>query len=595
MTTSQKRGLDSTSLALSAPGAGIEPAGAEVGRAAQEQRDMSIDRISGVHHITAIASDPQRNVDFYVRVLGLRMVKRTVNFDDPGSYHLYYGDAVGSPGTILTFFPWPGAKRGVQGAGFQTATGFAVPAGSLGAWAARLERLGVRVLGRETRFGQEVLRFEDHDGMGLELIETSAGAAMPAWRDGPVGPEMAIRGFHSATLTVRQLGPTARLLTEHFGFVHGGLEAGRTRFVAAGGDGDGALGQIVDVVEDATAPMGKLGAGVVHHLALRARDDAEQGRWQARVGAAGFGVTEVRDRNYFRSIYFRERGGVLLEIATDGPGFTADEPAAALGMGLKLPGQYESARRRIEETLRPISVPVFRDGQEDAALALHLHRYDARPAEGGAARRTLVLLHGTGGDERDLLPLGRLIDPEANLLSPLGNVREGGDHGGGGQARFFRRLAEGVFDQEDLRVRTSEVGRWLAAAMQRYAIGDDAGAGGAGVTIVGFSNGANTAAAMLLRGGPAMAGGVRRGVLIRPMVTFEARAGETIADLRGVELLLISGADDPIVPVENARRLASQLREAGATVRHEVLASPIGHNLTQRDVELAREFVVGGK
>jgi phospholipase/carboxylesterase len=185
-----------------------------------------------------------------------------------------------------------------------------------------------------------------------------------------------------------------------------------------------------------------------------------------------------------------------------------------------------------------------------------------------------------------LLPLGRLIDPEANLLSPLGNVREGG---AGGQARFFKRLAEGVFDQDDLRVRTGEVATWLDAAMRRYAI--EAG----GATIVGFSNGANTAAAMLLRGvmpGGGV-GGVKRAVLIRPMVTFVPRAGETVADLRGVEVLMISGADDPIVPVENAQRLASQLREAGATVRHEVLASPIGHNLTQRDVELAREFVVG--
>lgn len=205
---------------------------------------MGTRQISGIHHITAIASDPQRNLDFYAGVLGLRFVKRTVNFDDPGTYHFYFGDELGRPGTILTFFPWPGAKRGRQGTGFQTATAWLVPTGSIGAWRERLGAKGARNLAEETRFGQRVLRFEDHDGMVLELIEDERAAALPAWTHGGIDAAVAIRGFHSATLTVRSAQATARLLRDHLGFQAAGAEGTRARFVAA----QGPIGQIVDVV-----------------------------------------------------------------------------------------------------------------------------------------------------------------------------------------------------------------------------------------------------------------------------------------------------------------------------------------------------------
>lgn len=535
------------------------------------------DRIHGIHHITAIASDPQRNVDFYVAALGLRLVKRTVNFDDPGTYHLYYGDQVGSPGTILTFFPWAGAKRGTPGVGQQTATAFVVPVGSIDAWHARLTHIaassgggGVSVLGRETRFGQKVLRFEDHDGMSLELIETPDAAAMPYWTDGPTDAAMAIRGFHSATLTVRSLEPTAKLLTETLGFTLQGEERGRTRFVAAGTAG-ASIGQFVDVVVDASGREGTLGAGIIHHLALRATDDAQQERWQTKLYEARHGVTDVRDRNYFHSIYFREPGGVLFEIATDNPGFAVDEPVEALGMGLKLPSQYERGRGKLELSLRPLTVPSFKQTKPDADFDLYLHRFDAQPN----ATRTLILLHGTGGNERDLLPLGRMIDANANLLSPLGNVTEGS--GPNAAHRFFRRLSEGVFDLEDVRRRTAELSRWFSAAVSRYAIKPETAA------FVGFSNGANTAAAMLLSG---QAGNVKQAVLIRAMVTIEPTPG---VDLTGTKVLLLSGREDHIVPVENAKRLAAMLTKAGATVEHKVLET--GHSLTKQDVDLATAWI----
>ncbi len=524
---------------------------------------LTTDRTPGIHHITAIASDPQKNLDFYTRTLGLRLVKRTVNFDDPGSYHLYFGNELGSPGTILTFFPHPGARPGVQGVGYQTDTAFAIPTGSIAAWAKRLGDMGVRVIERDTRFGQPLLRFADHDGMQLELIETPHADHLLSWKDGPVGAEIAVRGFHSATLTLGELQETADVL-QTLGFTQQQTEGSRTRFVAhptASTHPGDLIANIIDIVVDPDGQPGRLGAGVVHHIALRANNDAQQARYHARLSAAGLGVSPVRDRNYFRSIYFRTPGGVLFEIATDAPGFAVDEPAPALGMGLKLPAEYEPLRSRLEGTLPPIHIPTT------PGLATHHHRFDANPNSTG----TLILLHGTGGDERSLLPLGRKIAPNANLLSPRGNALEGD------QWRFFKRLRPGVFDQADLAVRVRELAQWLAAAGQRYAINPQATA------YVGFSNGANLAAAMLLRG---QAGGIKRAVLIRAMVPGDPMPG---VDLRGVRVLMLSGKDDEMVPVENANRLAAMLTEAGATVDHHILDT--GHGLVKTDVELAMAWL----
>lgn len=311
--------------------------------------------ISGIHHITAVASDPQKNIDFYVGVLGLRMVKKTVNFDDPGTYHFYFGDAAGSPGTILTFFPWPGAKRGTQGSGSVIATAFAVPVGSIERWASRLSDLRVVITGRGTRFGSKFIAFEDHDGMGLEVIETPGVETLPAWG---LDPDMAIRGFHSATLSVRSCEATSRMLREGLGMVEQGSENGRQRFVTV--DQTGAIGRVIDVLTEPDRAPSRLGAGVVHHIAVRASDDAHELALQRVLADTGYGVTEVRERFYFRSVYYRERGGVLFEIATDAPGFAIDEAADALGTNLKLPPQYEGARSRLEAHLPPVTTPSVR-------------------------------------------------------------------------------------------------------------------------------------------------------------------------------------------------------------------------------------------
>jgi glyoxalase family protein len=315
-------------------------------------------KIRGIHHVTAIATDPQANVDFYVSVLGLRLVKRTVNFDDPYTYHLYYGDDAGSPGTILTFFPWPGAVRGRLGAGQTSATSFAVPLGSLDAW---MERFAERAIdfGRiEERFGERVLPVQDPDGLALELVESESAPRDAWWHHGPVRPEHAIRGFHGVTLTVEGYERTAELLTDTMGWTQTDEAGSRFRFTS----GEDVPGATVDVVCAPGLGIGRVAAGTVHHVAFRAKSDEKQLAWRKRLVKAGMNVTPVLDRQYFHSIYFREPGGVLFEVATDPPGFTLDEKVEELGRALKLPPWLEERREGIEARLPELKT-AHRDRQ----------------------------------------------------------------------------------------------------------------------------------------------------------------------------------------------------------------------------------------
>jgi glyoxalase family protein len=307
--------------------------------------------ILGIHHVTAIATVPQVNLDFYAGVLGLRLVKRTVNFDDPGTYHLYYGDGEGRPGTIMTFFPWPLARRGSRGSGQVTVTAFSVPEGSLGWWRERLAGEGVIADDPIARFDEEVMTLLDPDGLMLELVAHAGASDLPPWREGPVPEERSVRGLRGVTLAERQPEVTAELLVESLGLRPAGEWRQRQRFVAAGAAGAGAR---VDVLATPELGHGRISAGTVHHVALRAADEAQQLAWRERLLARGLEVTPVLDRQYFRSIYFREPGGVLFEIATDAPGFAADEPVASLGAELKLPPWLEPRRAELEATLPPL-------------------------------------------------------------------------------------------------------------------------------------------------------------------------------------------------------------------------------------------------
>ena len=307
--------------------------------------------IVGLHHVTAIASDPQRNLDFYTELLGLRFVKRTVNFDDPGTYHFYFGDDVGAPGTILTFFPWPDAPRGVRGTGEASATAFLVPVGSLLYWQQRLLDAGVPVEHGDVRFGDPVLRFSDPDGMPLELVGREVQDAVTAPRTASVPQEHSIRGFFSVTLCEAGFEGTASVLVK-MGFSLEAEEGSRYRFVPP----NGALGSHVDILVQTQLMYGRMGAGSVHHIAFRAPNDAAQLQWREEIKSLSLDVTPVLDRTYFHSIYFREPGGVLFEIATDPPGFNFDEPIETLGEALKLPPWLEPKRELIEKVLPKITL-----------------------------------------------------------------------------------------------------------------------------------------------------------------------------------------------------------------------------------------------
>jgi glyoxalase family protein len=308
--------------------------------------------VSGIHHVTAICGNASRNVDFYTHALGLRLVKKTVNFDDPGTYHLYFGDERGKPGTILTFFAWEHAAPGRNGDGFAEETALRVPAGSIGYWTHRLIEKGVPHKALEKRFGEPVLAFTDPDGMSLALVGIAGAGSEPAWTDGTVASEHAIRGFHGVTLMLEKAAPTGAVLAGVLGFREVGREGHLVRYVAMP---ERAPGSIVTIHETGGFLPGRMGRGAVHHIAFRATDDDQQAAMaKALREQHGLMPTQQIDRNYFRSVYFREPGGILFEIATDQPGFAVDEPVERLGRELKLPAFLEPRRREIEAALPPI-------------------------------------------------------------------------------------------------------------------------------------------------------------------------------------------------------------------------------------------------
>ena len=541
--------------------------------------------VLGIHHVSTIAGEPQRNLDFFAGLLGLRLVKRTVNFDDPQTYHLYYGDEVGTPGCVMTFFPWPGATRGRQGPGEVAVTSFSVLPSALGFWLERFVRHGVphdALVSRGSGADAErVLAFRDRDGAMYELVGHPAAETRPAWTHATGIPaEHVLHGFHSVTLWVEQGDATERVLVDLLGFRAASERETTRRYVA----GEGGPSRIVDVRSVGGFMRGANGAGIVHHVAFEVSDDEAELALRARAVDAGLRPTEVKDRNYFRSVYFREPGGVLFELATSAPGFTVDEPAEMLGQRLMLPPQFEPHRAEIEAVLPPIHLPApatasdfftHMTGPEDVsgdALGF-VHRYlpPTTHAE-RAAHTTLLLLHGTGGDEDDLIPLGRSLLPGAGILSPRGKVLEGG------APRFFRRISPGVFDLEDLARQTEALASFVDAAATTYRLDRDR------IVAVGFSNGANIAASLLLRRGAHLRGAV----LLSPMLPFEP---DDLPSLSGVSVFIGAGQHDPMASRETVERLETVLRDAGADVT--MHWTPAGHSITKDELAAAQEWMVG--
>ncbi|WP_343589976.1 ring-cleaving dioxygenase [Flavobacterium sp.] len=309
-------------------------------------------KILGLHHITAIAGDAKRNFDFYSKVLGLRFIKKTVNFDDPGTYHFYFGDEVGSAGTILTFFPWgAGIQQGRKGSGMATEIGYSVPKGSLDFWQKRFEQYNVIYNKPAEKFGEKYLTFLDPDGLKLELIESKTEDNRKAWETDEVKADVATKGFHNITLTLNNIKPTAAVLTEIFGYKLIDQDVNRYRYATDAVEN----AAIVDLVELPEEKRGLNANGTVHHVAFRVKNDEILMKFREKIEEYGLQITPQIDRQYFHSLYFREPGGVLFEIATDNPGFTVDESLEELGQNLKLPAQYEPQRAAIEAHLVKIN------------------------------------------------------------------------------------------------------------------------------------------------------------------------------------------------------------------------------------------------
>ena len=510
-------------------------------------------QISGIHHITAIASSASENVAFYENVLGLRLVKKTVNFDDPYTYHLYYGDTDGTPGTIMTFFPWENLPRGKAGAGMITTIAFAIPKGSVGYWRKQLNVHGIDTVEGE-RFGEPFIQFEDPHGLSLELVETQTVHSAINHRDHSKSAANHIIGFHSATALLRSLKETQSLLVDLMGMILHDKEGNRYRFKMKNKD---AVGHFYDVVVDSQAKAGQQGGGTVHHIAFRTPTDDEQRYWQKFFTDNGFAVTPIRDRKYFKSIYFQAPGGVLFEIATDPPGFTVDEPYGRLGRELKLPDRYESMRTEIERRLPKLHATEFiykfvkPDGEEDDD-------------------QTIVALHGTGGNEHDLIPIARKISGTAAILSPRGKVLENGMN------RFFKRFADGIFDEDDVVKRAHELADFITASAPENKYRPENLIG------LGYSNGANIAAAiMLLR--PEV---FSRAILFRPMLPLQ---DPPQPDLIGKNILILRGRHDRTIPSESTERLVTALIKAGARV--EVKAIEAGHELTTNELQAASQWL----
>lgn len=311
---------------------------------------MKEQQILGLHHITAIAGDAQRNYDFYTRIMGLRMVKKTVNFDDPGTYHFYYGNENGTPGTILTFFPWAGIGQGRIGTGMATEITYSAPAGSLDFWKDRFTRFKVPFMEVAERFGETFLSFTDPDGLNLALLVPGKTDDRQGWETGEIKQDTATKGFHSTTLSLQKLEPTANVLTDIFGYRLLSQDGNRHRFVT---DTVGNAA-VIDLLELPGGTPGINAAGTNHHVAFRVANEDVQMAYREKILSKGLRITPKIDRDYFYSLYFREPGGVLFEIATDNPGFTVDEPLAELGSHLKLPKQYEAMRADIEKELPPL-------------------------------------------------------------------------------------------------------------------------------------------------------------------------------------------------------------------------------------------------
>jgi len=506
---------------------------------------------TGLHHITLITRKVQANVDFYVGFLGMRLVKRTGGYEDATQLHLFYGDRSGSPGSLITFLVWEDGAQGRAGHGQVGEVALAIDPMSLGFWLERALRLHVTASGPTTEFGETSLRLRDPDGVTVKLVGAALSANDP-WATPDIPAEHAIRRIRGATILSEAPEETASFISRHFGWRRQARDGAVERLISQADD-------VIDIRDAHGFWPGLPGTGIADHVALRSPDVASLRQVEQGLARLNSSPTTVHDRNYFTSLYVREPAGTLLELATDGPGFTIDEPVEYLGERLFLPPQERERARDLETMLPQFSLPgearvIYRD-------LPFIHRFSAPETPDGS---TIMLLHGTGGNESDLMPLARRIAPQATLLGVRGRSTEEGI------LRWFRRLTPTSFDQADIRFEAEAFAAFIDEAVKAYGLAADK------LTFLGYSNGANLLAAMMLL----RPGQVKRAILLRPVMVLDQAPR---ADLSQLRTLMVSGSADPYRALAPA--LEQALRGGGADLAARIIEA--GHELTDGDRELA--------
>lgn len=510
---------------------------------------------SGLHHVTLITRKVQANVDFYVGFLGLRLVKRTGGYEDARQLHLFYGDAQGSPGTLVTFLVWEDGSPGRAGHGQVSEIAFAVAPAAIGFWLERALRFGIATEGPLQEFGETVLRLRDPDGFVVKLV----GSALrgEGWTSGDIPPEHRIHRLRGVTLLSATTEETVHFLTTHAGFARHARDGATERLRSEAGDN-------LDIRDAGGFWPGIPGTGTADHVAVRVADTVRLTGIERDLSKLNSSPTTLHDRQYFTSLYVREPGGTLIEFATDGPGFTIDEPVETLGTQLFMPPDARDQSDDIRVVLPQFALPgeervVYRD-------LPFVHRFH-QPADPDGS--VLVLLHGSGGDETDLMPFARRVAPRATLLGLRGRSTEEGT------SRWFRRRSERAFDQDDIRFEAGALAAFMEEALTAYGLVPER------LVFLGYSNGANLlAAAMQLHPGLA-----RRAILLRPAAVLEEPPD---AMLSGASLLMLTGAEDPYRDL--AAPLETALRKAGANVEAQVVAA--GHALTEQDRDLSADWLL---
>jgi predicted esterase/catechol 2,3-dioxygenase-like lactoylglutathione lyase family enzyme len=516
---------------------------------------------SSIHHITAICSDPQKNFQFYTQVLGLRFVKKTVNFDDPKTYHLYYGNTSGEPGTALTFFPFEDAGTGMRGVGQVTKIQFAVPVASISFWIERLHKFNVKFDSVSKAFANSSIKFYDPDGLQLELVQTNENDVIEPWTE-IIPEEFAIRGFFGAELAVDKIEDTKDLLINVFGY----SEVSQVGFITRMVNLHSQAAKYIDLFGMKGWSPAISGSGTIHHIAFATENDDSQEELRQKVKKYNLSPTVQIDRKYFHSVYFREPNNILFEIATNEPGFTVDEDLATLGSSLKLPEQYEFMRQEIENYLPELDVNDSSIDKFSNNLELFKYKFIRK------GEKVLVLFHGTGGDENDLINLGDIVNPDYSILSLRGNILEGG------MRRFFERNTDGTFVLGSINTEAEKFNSFITDFIQKNDLKID------NLIYLGYSNGANFICSILFLN-PEL---VTTAVLMHPMIPFEPDAD---LKLRDKKIIITSGENDPYLRHENEiQDLEEIIKTKGAKV--EVFQHEGGHEIVDGEIEFIKNIII---